>query len=241
MPWSTTQIADLAGVTVKTVRYYHEVGLLDEPARAANGYKLYGVAHLVRMLHVKRLSDLGVPLGRARAVIDAEKEPLQALRLIDIEIEATIARLERVRSELTALQVHGDVTNAPAGFDAVGARLSDADRALLLVASRVLDDGAMDDLRKSLRERPRTEAEDRFDSLASDASETEIDRTTEMLVARVRDMRGEYPWVTAPVLHARRDPASLGDALTGAVTALYNPAQREVLRRLSGSVTTDEG
>ncbi|MEQ3553652.1 WhiB family transcriptional regulator [Pseudonocardia nematodicida] len=37
--WSTRQLAELAGTTVRAVRHYHEVGLLDEPARRANGYK----------------------------------------------------------------------------------------------------------------------------------------------------------------------------------------------------------
>ncbi|WP_399921406.1 MerR family transcriptional regulator [Streptomyces kanamyceticus] len=47
--WSTGQLAELAGTTTKTVRHYHETGLLDEPERAPNGYKRYGVSHLVRL------------------------------------------------------------------------------------------------------------------------------------------------------------------------------------------------
>ena len=31
MPWSTRELAELAGTTVKAVRHYHEIGLLDEP------------------------------------------------------------------------------------------------------------------------------------------------------------------------------------------------------------------
>ena len=49
MAWSTRQIADLAGTSVRAVRHYHEVGLLAEPERRSNGYKQYGVAHLVRV------------------------------------------------------------------------------------------------------------------------------------------------------------------------------------------------
>ena len=48
MAWSTHELADLAGTSLRTVRHYHEVGLLDEPERHSNGYKQYGVAHLVR-------------------------------------------------------------------------------------------------------------------------------------------------------------------------------------------------
>ncbi|WP_344094254.1 MerR family transcriptional regulator, partial [Nocardiopsis composta] len=60
MAWSTRQVAELAGTTVKAVRYYHRIGLLDVPERTANGYKRYEVEHLVRLVQIKRLSDLGV-------------------------------------------------------------------------------------------------------------------------------------------------------------------------------------
>ena len=33
------ELADLAGVTVRTVRYYHQKDVLPEPARRANGYR----------------------------------------------------------------------------------------------------------------------------------------------------------------------------------------------------------
>ena len=49
--WSTRELAELAGTTVKSVRYYHQLRLLDEPARLTNGYKQYEVRHLVRLLH----------------------------------------------------------------------------------------------------------------------------------------------------------------------------------------------
>ncbi|WP_286160418.1 MerR family transcriptional regulator [Streptomyces yunnanensis] len=59
MAWSTREIAELAGTSLRAVRHYHEVGLLDEPVRRANGYKQYGVAHLVRLLRIKPLSTWG--------------------------------------------------------------------------------------------------------------------------------------------------------------------------------------
>ena len=60
MAWSTRQLAELAGTTVKTVRHYHEIGLLSEPERASNGYKQYRTEHLVRLLQamaVKRAAS----------------------------------------------------------------------------------------------------------------------------------------------------------------------------------------
>ncbi|MCX6466467.1 MAG: MerR family transcriptional regulator [Pseudonocardiales bacterium] len=47
------------------MRHYHDVGLLEEPRRRTNGYKQYGVAHLVRVLRITRLADLGLTLPQS--------------------------------------------------------------------------------------------------------------------------------------------------------------------------------
>lgn len=64
MPWSTRQLAELADTTVNTLRHYHRLGLLDEPERRYNGYKQYEVRHLVSLLRIRRLAELGVPLSQ---------------------------------------------------------------------------------------------------------------------------------------------------------------------------------
>ena len=83
MAWSTREIAELAGTSLRAVRHYHEVGLLDEPERRANGYKQYGVAHLVRLLRIKRLVDLGFPLSQIAEMGEAGDHPEEALRTLD--------------------------------------------------------------------------------------------------------------------------------------------------------------
>src|SRR4051812_20211510 len=50
------QLADYAGVTVKTVRNYHERGLLEEPPRDASGYRRYGVEHAIRLVKIRTLA-----------------------------------------------------------------------------------------------------------------------------------------------------------------------------------------
>lgn len=101
MTWSTRQLAELAGITVKTVRHYHQVGLLEEPDRANNGYKHYDVVHLVRLLRIRRLVDLGVPLSQVALMKDGD-DPGNALWLIDAELSETIDRLQRIKAELTS-------------------------------------------------------------------------------------------------------------------------------------------
>ncbi|MGY2061630.1 MerR family DNA-binding transcriptional regulator, partial [Nocardia gipuzkoensis] len=47
------QLATAAGVTVRTVRHYHHVGLLPEPERDASGYRRYGAQAAVDLIRIR--------------------------------------------------------------------------------------------------------------------------------------------------------------------------------------------
>ncbi|MFJ6671193.1 MerR family transcriptional regulator [Actinosynnema sp. NPDC091369] len=96
------QAAAFAGVTVKTVRHYHQHGLLAEPRRDRSGYRRYGSADLVRLVQVRTLAAAGVPLAEVGALLDADVERFAA-RLVDVErslterIDDLVARRDRLR------------------------------------------------------------------------------------------------------------------------------------------------
>ena len=231
MAWSTRQLAEMAGTTVKSVRYYHQLGLLEEPERLSNGYKQYEVRHLVRLLQITRLTDLGVPLAQIQAVGGAGDDPDAALRVLDSELEATIERLQRVRGELALILQHRAPVDLPPGFSEVGGHLSDADRALVMIWSRVFDEPAMDDLRTILRDEPRTSDDDEFDSLPADAGRETRRRLGAALAPGMGRLFAQYPWLADPDGHAEHGSASSTATVGAAVTELYNQAQLEVLYR----------
>jgi len=231
MAWSTSQLADLAGTTVKTVRHYHEIGLLEQPTRASNGYKQYETGHLVRLLRIRRLVDLGVPLSQIRALGDAGEQPDDALRVLDAELASTIERLQKIRAELAMILRHHGPTDLPPGFSDIAADISDADRALILIYSRVLTGTAMDELRTLMQETPRSPLDAELDDLPADADEeTRID-----LAARyapyLRSLTATYPWLQTPDKNARRGEEFAMGVVGQAIADLYNPAQLDVLRR----------
>ncbi|MFI2620174.1 MerR family transcriptional regulator [Streptomyces sp. NPDC018584] len=97
-------MAELAG-SLRAVRHYHAIGLLDEPERRSNGYKQYGVNHLVRLLRIKRLAALGFSLSQIvdmRDGPDSDPDP-RDLRARDEELAAAIERLQHARAEVGAL------------------------------------------------------------------------------------------------------------------------------------------
>jgi MerR family regulatory protein len=54
------QLAAYAGVTVRTVRHYHQIGLLPEPERDASGYRRYGARAVVSLIKIRTLANAGV-------------------------------------------------------------------------------------------------------------------------------------------------------------------------------------
>ncbi|MFC0681288.1 MerR family transcriptional regulator [Lysobacter korlensis] len=130
MAWSTREIADLAGTTVNTVRHYH-VGLLEEPDRMSNGYKQYQVRHLVRLLQIRRLRDLGVPVDQIEQVGFSGDTPTAALTAIDADLAKSIERLQRARAEIKAILLGSSVTDVPSGFEGVASKLGTPERSLI--------------------------------------------------------------------------------------------------------------
>lgn len=96
------QAAAFAGVTIKTIRHYHQHGLIDEPARDRSGYRRYGSADLLRLVQVRTLAGAGVPLAEIGAILDADPDRFAAA-LVDVErqlterIDELIARRDTLR------------------------------------------------------------------------------------------------------------------------------------------------
>ncbi|MEU1622127.1 MerR family transcriptional regulator [Streptomyces sp. NPDC005722] len=96
------ELAALAGVTTRTVRHYHRIGLLPEPARRVNGYRDYGLRAAVELTRIRRLTELGLGLDEVRDVLadDAGKDLHEVLA----ELDADLARQEEaIRSRRARL------------------------------------------------------------------------------------------------------------------------------------------
>jgi DNA-binding transcriptional MerR regulator len=100
------EAAGLLGVTPKAIRHYHKVGLLPEPGRSENGYRLYGAEALLRLERIRRLSELGLSLKQVRSVLGdpGDERPLrEVLGMLLGEVEAEIGRLEARRRRISVL------------------------------------------------------------------------------------------------------------------------------------------
>lgn len=100
------QLAALAGVTVRTLHHYDEIGLLP-PARVGhNGYRYYGRAEMLRLQRILFHRDLGVPLEEIGELLALEGEDQVGVLLRHRE------RLEAHRGRLSVLIETIDTTVA---------------------------------------------------------------------------------------------------------------------------------
>ncbi|TFD92113.1 MerR family transcriptional regulator [Cryobacterium lactosi] len=241
MAWSTSELANLAGTTVKAVRHYHALGLLAQPERRTNGYKQYEVHHVVRLLQIRRLVDLGLPLTQIASMQGADDNPREAFRAIDAELAVTIERLQRMRTELAAIAEHGAPVDLPPGFSEAAPQLNSIDRSLVMIYSRIFDDNAMGDMRQ-IMEVKRTDADDEFEALPVDADLATKIRLAKVFALELAGLREKYPWLEDPGSVAAGSVAQTEDTVTQTVTGLYNLAQLEVIYRahLNATGETDD-
>jgi DNA-binding transcriptional MerR regulator len=98
------QLAAYAGVTVRAVRHYHQVGLLPEPERDASGYRRYGAAAVVSLIKIRILASAGVPLSQISRLLEADAAAFaDAVRRIDNQLSDEIERLETSRKQIAQL------------------------------------------------------------------------------------------------------------------------------------------
>ncbi|MFI9782736.1 MerR family transcriptional regulator [Kitasatospora sp. NPDC051984] len=106
------QAAAFVGITVKTVRHYHKLGLVAEPERDSSGYRRYGSGELLQLVQVRTLAAAGVPLAEIGPMLTAEAAQFGAA-LADVGRQLA-ARIDELVTRRDTLH-----------------RLADGDRALL--------------------------------------------------------------------------------------------------------------
>ncbi|WP_418792431.1 MerR family transcriptional regulator [Phosphitispora sp. TUW77] len=96
-----SDFAKLTGSTLKTVIYYHKIGLLQEPDRSPGGYRLYGPAELSRMRLIKRLKLLGLDLKNIREIL-GDKHNHKTLREVLKSLQAELLNEKKSLEERVA-------------------------------------------------------------------------------------------------------------------------------------------
>ena len=108
------QLAAYAGVTVRAVRHYHQIGLLPEPERDASGYRRYGALAVVSLIKIRILANAGVPLSQLGPMLEADASTFaEAVERIDSRLRDEIERLETSRKQIGQLAAGDNLALPP--------------------------------------------------------------------------------------------------------------------------------
>ncbi len=97
-------LAQRAGTTTKTLRFYELAGLLPQPQRTASGYRDYDDAVLDRLKFVKAAQAAGLTLGEIRGVIAAREDSGQPCAHVTALLDAHAVDLDERIAQLTVLR-----------------------------------------------------------------------------------------------------------------------------------------
>ncbi|MFD6756374.1 MerR family transcriptional regulator [Micromonospora gifhornensis] len=239
MAWSTRQLADLAGVTLRSIRHWHDIGLLPEPERLTNGYKQYGARHLILALRISRLSGLGFALDDVARMLASQEYGQESLHGLRAELDTTIGRLERIRTEideLIRLGVSPDLsTEALVAMETLGRDPASRDVAIILshlmpredmVALVAVLEGVPEELKSintAILELPAEASEDEIVTLA--------DRAATELKTFIAVNYGTFPDIGGSRVSA--------DVVGVVATENMNQAQRRVMRLIQDQLPVE--
>lgn len=91
------RVAELTGVTVKTLHHYDNIGLVTPSFRSSKGYRLYTDADLLRLQQVLIHRSMGLPLRSIQAVLDDPEFDLQQMLVTQRD------HLNKTRDETTKM------------------------------------------------------------------------------------------------------------------------------------------
>ncbi len=94
--YTVGELAQLAGVSVRTLRHYDQIGLLRPQSRDDNDYRQYGFDDLLRLQHILFFRELDVPLKTIKAILDDPQ--INTVALLNKHHRNLTLQIERLES-----------------------------------------------------------------------------------------------------------------------------------------------
>jgi DNA-binding transcriptional MerR regulator len=107
--YTVHELAGLAGISVRTLHHYDQIGLLTPSARSRAGYRQYGQADLLRLQQILFFRELSLPLSEIQRILDqpdfdqvaALESHKRALQQQSVRLQHLIKTIDRTILKLT--------------------------------------------------------------------------------------------------------------------------------------------
>ncbi len=101
MSYSVGKVAEMAGVTVKTLHHYDEIGLLSATGRSGAGYRVYEDSDIERLQRILFYRELGFTLSEIKTIVD--DPDTDAIGHLKRQRRLLSERIERLRRMVAAI------------------------------------------------------------------------------------------------------------------------------------------
>ncbi|MER5531586.1 MerR family transcriptional regulator [Streptomyces sp. NPDC002677] len=125
------ELARATGLTVRTIRYWSDEGVLTPVGRSAGGYRLYDTESFARLELIRTLRELGLGLAHVRVVLSGEQTVAEVAAAHVAALDAQIRSLKVTRAVLSTVARRGSSAEETTLMNKL-ARLSAAERRRIL-------------------------------------------------------------------------------------------------------------
>ncbi|MFJ2392306.1 MerR family transcriptional regulator [Streptomyces sp. NPDC087843] len=169
------ELARNTGLTVRTIRYWSDEGVLPPVARSAAGYRLYDAESVARLELIRTLRELGLGLGDVHRVLAGEAAVAQVAAAHVAALDAQIRSLRVTRAVLSTVARRGSTAEEMTLMNKL-ARLSAAERRRIMEEFVEETFHGLDTADPVIRERMRAMAVD----LPDDPTPEQVDAWVEL-------------------------------------------------------------
>jgi len=102
MAYQIKQLAELAGVSVRTLRYYDEIGLLPPAYVGENGYRYYETAQVDQLQQIWLYRAMSVPLAEIKQLLT--QSPAEVVTALQTQYQQLLAQRQQLDGLLALVQ-----------------------------------------------------------------------------------------------------------------------------------------
>ena len=104
MEWTVNELAERAGISGRTLRHYHRIGLLEPDRVGSNGYRYYGPDAVARLQRILLLRETGMGLAEIARVLDAADTPAAEVEALQGHLRQLAEDRENVDRRIHAVE-----------------------------------------------------------------------------------------------------------------------------------------
>ena len=119
------EVATRSGLSVKTIRFYCDEGLIQPISRSAGGYRLFTEAVLAELAMVRTLKAMDIPIHEMSRILEARRSGLCTCDALQTTIRSKAAAIEQKIEGLRHL--HHELTSLLSSWEDCGGRKPSSD------------------------------------------------------------------------------------------------------------------